>query len=66
MAYRHPNFPCRLSREERISQVCSKCVEFISEEEADENDIEHCVVDGYGLTSSHLEDTGECNKFFER
>lgn len=66
MAYRHANYPCQLSRDERM-KICAKCVDWADEEDAEyTNDTTHCVNDKFGLVTSHFEETGECNYFFER
>jgi hypothetical protein len=56
-----------LTSQQRIEQFCSRCVNWIDEEEAElTDDIPHCSVDGLGLTTMRLEETGKCDRFFER
>ena len=56
-----------MTRDERITNICSRCFNWIDEEEAEEtDDIPHCVVDGLGLVTSRCEREGNCREFYER
>lgn len=56
-----------LTEKERIEKFCSKCWEWIDEEEADlTNDLPHCCIDKLGLVTMECEYSGKCEHFKER
>ena len=56
-----------LTEKERIEKFCSKCWEWIDEEEAGlTDDLPHCCIDGLGLVTMECEYSGKCEHFKER